>query len=398
MSVGPRSDFDQRRSARVSERDNRITVIVLSLVFVAVLWSSPAAAHDPSAWGGLFRSRDDGGTWFLASPGRFPSAAIALAISPTDTNHLLLATDSGLLRSVNGGRDWILESPAVLVGVVFAVAFSADGRQALVSTGAGVFRGSREHDWRRTPAPAGATPARAIVRGMEAGRAYDTDAPGHAIARIAPDGAIRSFRLPTPIARLGRLAVAPDGAVWFADATTLSVTRLKDGVFARHEARSPGASPFGVAVGADGTVWTTLQGVDKLARISVDGRMTELDVPTRHSELGDITVDRSGAVWFVETRVNQLGRFAAGRFTEFPIPTPSAGLIALAAAPDGAVWFTELRAGKLGRLYDGRVTEFRLPREGARPFGVAVDAENNVWYTDLSGWLGMLPASRARSR
>jgi hypothetical protein len=27
---------------------------------------------------------------------------------------------------------------------------------------------------------------------------------------------------------------------------------------------------------------------------------------------------------------------------------------------------------------------------------VAVDAAGNVWYTDISGWLGMLPADRAR--
>jgi virginiamycin B lyase len=235
----------------------------------------------------------------------------------------------------------------------------------------------------------------AVDRG---GHAWYTDAAARAISRVAPDGTVRSFPLSTPIARLGRLALAPDGAVWFADATTSSVTRLRNGAFARHEVRSLGASPFGVAVDAQGTVWTTLQGVDKLARIPVNGQMTELEVPTRHSGLGDVTVDRSGAVWFVEIRVNQIGRFADGRFTEFPVPTSSAGLITLAAAPDGAVWFTELRAGQLGRLRDGRVTEFRIPREGARPFGVAVDTANNVWYTDLSGWLGMLPAARARSR
>src|SRR3989454_6795260 len=172
MQVGRRSDFDRPRRSNGSRRDNRVPLVALPLAFALVLWSSPASAHDPSAWGGVFRSRDDGATWFLASPGRFASAALALAISPTDVNHLLLATDSGLLRSRNGGRDWALEAPTVLVGAVFAVAFSADGEQALVSTGAGVFRGSRENDWRRTATPPGAAPARAIVSGADAGRVY----------------------------------------------------------------------------------------------------------------------------------------------------------------------------------------------------------------------------------
>jgi virginiamycin B lyase len=227
--------------------------------------------------------------------------------------------------------------------------------------------------------------------------AWYTDTPMRAISRILSDGAIRSFPLSTPIVRLGRLAVASDGAVWFADVTTASVTRLKDGVFVRHDIGSLGATPYGIAVDSSDAVWTTLQGADLLAYISTDGEVTTLDVPTRNSGLGDIAVDQRGAVWFLELRTNKIGRFAEGRFTEFTIPTQSAGLTALASAPDGSVWFTELSVGKLGRFRDGRVAEFRLPRPGSRPFAVAVDPSNNVWYTDLSGWLGMLPAAQAKA-
>jgi virginiamycin B lyase len=230
-----------------------------------------------------------------------------------------------------------------------------------------------------------------------AGGAWYTDTPKRAISRISPDGSIRSFPLSIPVVNLGRLAVAPDGAVWFADVTTASVTQLQHGVFIRHDVGSLGATPYGIAVDTGGTVWATLQGEDKLARISSDSQVTKLDVPTHGSGLGDIAVDQSGAVWFLELRVNQIGRYAEGRFTEFMIPTPSAGPTALAVAPDGSVWFTELSASRLGRLREGRVTEFRLPRADSRPFGVAVDTANNVWYTDLSGWLGMLPAVAAKA-
>jgi virginiamycin B lyase len=230
-----------------------------------------------------------------------------------------------------------------------------------------------------------------------AGGAWYTDTPMRAISRISRDGGIHSFPLSTPIVRLGRLALAPDGAVWFADVTTASVTRLQNGTFTHHDVGSRGATPFGVAVDSSGTVWTTLQDTDQLGRISTDGQVTALDVPTRNSGLGDVAVDRNGAVWFLELRANKIGRWAEGRFTELAVPTPSAGLTALAVAPDGAVWFTELSVGKLGRLHNGRVVEFPLPRAEARPFGVTVDAANNVWYTDLSGWLGMLPADRAEA-
>lgn len=126
-------------------------------------WPRPAIAHDPSAWGGLFRSRDLGVTWLPIDEGRFIGGAIALAISPTDPHHLLLATDAGLLRSRNGGRDWVTEAPTVFIGPVFAVAFDRDGQRVLASTASALFRTDDGVTWRNVGAPAGSTPARAIV-------------------------------------------------------------------------------------------------------------------------------------------------------------------------------------------------------------------------------------------
>src|SRR3954469_14490114 len=93
-----------------------------ALALLVLLSSRVVFAHDASAWGGLFVSRDHGATWFLVSPGTYPTAAIAIAVSPTDGNHLLLATDNGLLRSRNGGRDWTRETSSAVNGAVFAAA------------------------------------------------------------------------------------------------------------------------------------------------------------------------------------------------------------------------------------------------------------------------------------
>ena len=135
-----------------------------SLAALVIIQSArEVSCHDPSAYGGLFRSRDAGATWLPANPGRIVSGAIGLAVDPTDSTHLLLATDSGLLRSRNGGLDWTLEAASVLVGAVFAVALGGDGRHALVSTGTDLFRTTDGLAWRKTPAPAGAAPARALV-------------------------------------------------------------------------------------------------------------------------------------------------------------------------------------------------------------------------------------------
>lgn len=228
------------------------------------------------------------------------------------------------------------------------------------------------------------------------GRAWYTEAPRQAIARASPDGTIELFALGTPIARLGRLGVGPDGAVWFAEHTVLSATRLKDGRLTRHVVSTlaagvpADAAPFGVAVAPDGAVWVTLPNANKLLRFVPGGEATAFDVPTRQSGLGDIAVAADGTVYFLELTANKIGRVTGGRVEEFTVPTPIAGLTALAVAPDGAAWFTELRGHRLGRLHGGTITEFELPRPDARPFGIAVAGDGKVWYADLSGWIGRL--------
>lgn len=147
--------------------------IRLHIALVAVLLlAGNAAAHDPSAWGGTFRSRDDGASWLPVDAGLFIGGAMALAVSPVDANHLLYATDTRLLRSRNGGRDWTPEAADKLIGPTLAVTFDAAGRGAVASSAAGVFVTDDGKTWSESNAPTGAAPARTIVAGSTAGRFY----------------------------------------------------------------------------------------------------------------------------------------------------------------------------------------------------------------------------------
>jgi photosystem II stability/assembly factor-like uncharacterized protein len=143
----------------------------LLVLLPVVLGPGHAAAHDASAWGGLFRTRDAGATWLQVNPGSFVSGALAVAVSPADPLHLLLATDTGVSRSRNGGRDWMVEGPGILAGPAFAAAFDIDGRRALVAGAAAIFRSDGD-GWQRLRSPSGSMPARALVSGGVRGRIY----------------------------------------------------------------------------------------------------------------------------------------------------------------------------------------------------------------------------------
>lgn len=130
-----------------------------------------ARAHDPSAYGGVFRSRNLGATWLSADIGLFLNAALVVAINPKHHAHLLAGTDLGVLASRNGGLSWAPEARDLLFGAVFAITFLDDGRSAICAAQSGVFRlyGGR---WQSADVPAAAVPARAVMPGASANRVY----------------------------------------------------------------------------------------------------------------------------------------------------------------------------------------------------------------------------------
>ena len=143
--------------------------LVLLLAAAIVLTGRAGAAHDPSAYGGLFRSRDLGATWLNADAGLFLNAALAIAVDPQEPARLLLGTDLGVMRSDNGGRNWSAEAAGLILGAVFALAFMPDGNGALAAAPGGLFH-LEAGRWRPADVPDGALPARAIA--LSADRAY----------------------------------------------------------------------------------------------------------------------------------------------------------------------------------------------------------------------------------
>jgi photosystem II stability/assembly factor-like uncharacterized protein len=190
----------------------------LALAIATLSSVSSTHAHDASAYGGLFRSRNLGGTWLNADVGLFLNAALTVAVDPRDPNHLLMGTDIGLLVSNNGGRSWSQEAPELISGAVFAIAFSREGESVVCVAPTGVFRVS-DGRWSRAAVPDGAAPAREIAFGSAPDRIYLL---GDRSLFISKDGG-QSFR------RLGSIEAVPIAALAVAMQPTELLFAVIDG-------------------------------------------------------------------------------------------------------------------------------------------------------------------------
>jgi photosystem II stability/assembly factor-like uncharacterized protein len=148
-----------------TKRSHLGKAMALLLASSLALWPVAGLAHDASSWGGLFRSRDGGATWFQASVGKVMGSALAVAIDPNDPTRLLLGTDSGLLESRNGGLDWDLVAADVLIGPVLAVAFDSTGEALLAASGSTLATTDDGVRWRPAALPVGSAPARSLIAG-----------------------------------------------------------------------------------------------------------------------------------------------------------------------------------------------------------------------------------------
>ena len=276
----------------------------------------PANAHDPSAWGGLFRSRDFGASWFPADAGLFIGGALGIAVHPGDPGQLLYGTDARLLRSKNGGRDWVTEAAATMPGAAFAVAFDADGKGALASSGTRIFYTDDGAIWRDALAPGGAAPARAFVRSSTANRVYLAGAHGLFVS----DDRGRSW------SRAGE-GMLPETAV-----STVVVT--------------PGP-PENVYAAIDGNIWVSGDG----ARV---WQMRATGLPAGHVDTLAADVRKAGRLWNVAAAQVFVTDDAGATWMAYgrPLPEPGTSVRGLAVSEDGKILVLSTHRGVL-RSTDG---------------------------------------------
>ena len=195
-----------------------------------------------------------------------------------------------------------------------------------------------------------------------------------ASSRSLPPTACRSASLPAATAISGSprsKAIASVASPWTAPSPSLQLPTAE-------------AGPDGIVLGPDGNIWFSEGEVDRIARVTPDGRITEFGAGMTPGSRPLSIVVRDGALWFSQADGGRVARMTLdGDVTEFPIPSSDSQPRAMTLHPDGSIWFVETGANALGRIArDGTIVEFAIPTPNASPRGVAVTADGDLWFTE----------------
>jgi virginiamycin B lyase len=210
-----------------------------------------------------------------------------------------------------------------------------------------------------------------------------------------PAGAASFTRFALPKGSLPQyITEQPDGTVWYTNPGLNTVGRIAlDGSMTEFAVPTPSAFPLDIAVGSDGNVWFTERDAAKVGRITPDGVISEFDLsPAAYPE--GIASGPDGGLWVAASgAIDRVG--TSGEVTEFP----GAGGIDITSGPDDNLWFTS--GNRIGRMsVEGHVDLFPIQRDESALF-ITAGNDGNLWFT-ADGYEGrfvgrMSPDGHARA-
>jgi streptogramin lyase/Ni,Fe-hydrogenase III small subunit len=209
------------------------------------------------------------------------------------------------------------------------------------------------------------------------------------LASVTPAGVVTEYAADNPF----RVVTGPDGALWFTDLIDSKIgrfntsTHLVTNLFPTLTAAS---NPEGIALGSDGNLWFVEENVDKVAKITTAGVVTEYPGLTALSMSESIAAGPDGNLWVTEQKAAKIAKVTtAGVVTEYPI-TANSFPRGITAGPDGNVWFTESLSEKVGRISTtGSIAEFPVPANpnaaNPHPRGITTGADGRIWFAEDDG-------------
>lgn len=179
--------------------------------------------------------------------------------------------------------------------------------------------------------------------------------------------------------------LGPDGAVWFSEPYADLIQSMDtNGNIMQTCQLTQGSQPHGIVTGPDHNLWFVEAGTYNIAKMTTDCAIQEFSVGQTYPGLWEIAVGPDGNLWFTESAAayNNIVRITTnGVMTPVAIPTPNALALYETSGPDGNVWFTEQGAQKIANVNPTtlQVTECPYPGSNKPPEAIVAGPDGNLW-------------------
>jgi virginiamycin B lyase len=192
------------------------------------------------------------------------------------------------------------------------------------------------------------------------------------------------------------LVIDDRGIIWFTVQSGQRIGRLdtKNGQITEYKTRG---NPYGIGLDKTGAVWFCQLSGDRLGRLEpATGRITELPLSSG-SRPRRLAAAPDGSLWVTLYGAGKLARVdpvAQRLVKEYALPAgPSGGPYAVSVDGAGIVWANEIRTDTVVRL-DPRTDQlrvFELPSKNVGIRKMIVDADGRLWYMGShNGRLGVI--------
>jgi virginiamycin B lyase len=197
------------------------------------------------------------------------------------------------------------------------------------------------------------------------------------VGKIAPDGKVQHFALPTAGSVPIYIRNGPDHNMWATELLGNAIARITPaGNVDEFPIRTSNSRPIAIVPEPGGrAMWFTEEAGNKVGRINTDGKIkiVEYSVPRSQENalLAGLSFDEENNLWvqqYVNHNVPTLGGtdylvkidkailtanpsdIMGVPFTFYPVPSENTMMHRIIRGPDGNMWFTEMNTDKVGRL------------------------------------------------
>jgi streptogramin lyase len=150
------------------------------------------------------------------------------------------------------------------------------------------------------------------------------------------------------------------------------------------------ASPYGMAIAGDGSIWVALNAMDKLARVDpLTGAMQEFEIPVKGAVPRKGGPDADGNVWMGlhgAGKVLKVDVSNGNKFTVYEPPTKDSGTYAVSVdLKHNLIWVAQQHSDMIAR-FDPKTetwTEFPLANAEEDHRRIEVDQTNpsRIWWS-----------------